>query len=413
MPVTFNSPGQVVRPGLLYSTVLEESRQFQASPLVGNSNGPQLADLGWAAGFALFIAAAVAGAPAKAATQFVASPQQTDSAYVQFSPAAQHSGIIPQYIVRPPDDPTQLAALLTPAASSQLPTSIRQFVAAQFDQSQPPASLRAPYTVGGPTIRQTLAQPPPDTTQGQPWLMRPFGSLSATVRQLVTLPQGDPSQPTALTFQPLVGGQGVRQLFAYSGDPVPTPAAWVSPSAQQRPASRTSPFTSAAPQVTDTAQGWVFPTIHFTSLPTGQLGSFFTTQQQLLDINSSQIWEAIQIYPVPPSPPVVYTKAWGGRMILPGKKVGETIFESANFLSNLGVTETINSALVTASVYRGNDPTPSAIISGPASISGPIVQQLVTGGVLGTTYELLFAANTSLGQTIEIAAYLTIIPDLA
>lgn len=87
--------------------------------------------------------------------------------------------------------------------------------------------------------------------------------------------------------------------------------------------------------------------------------------------------------------------------------------ESANFISSLQVAETITTASVSASVYSGNDPTPSAILSGSPTISGTTISQLVTGGVLGTIYELLYTANTSLAQSIQISAYLAVIPDLA
>jgi hypothetical protein len=52
------------------------------------------------------------------------------------------------------------------------------------------------------------------------------------------------------------------------------------------------------------------------------------------------------------------------------------------------------------------------MIVGAANIQGTVVSQLVTGGVLGTIYEILAAASTSLGQTIELSAYLAVIPDL-
>jgi hypothetical protein len=100
------------------------------------------------------------------------------------------------------------------------------------------------------------------------------------------------------------------------------------------------------------------------------------------------------------------------RVIFPGKRAGETIFLLFDYTSQLAVGETISSAVVTASVYSGIDASPSSIISGSASISGPVVSQKITAGVLGVIYELLCAATTSTGEVIDLCGALAIIPDL-
>ena len=102
----------------------------------------------------------------------------------------------------------------------------------------------------------------------------------------------------------------------------------------------------------------------------------------------------------------------GGRVVLKSKKLGEVVGYPVDFISSLGVAETISSATVTASVYSGVDPNPQFIVLGAATITGTIVQQGITGGVLGTIYELLYAATTSLNQLIEISAFLAVVPDL-
>ena len=99
-------------------------------------------------------------------------------------------------------------------------------------------------------------------------------------------------------------------------------------------------------------------------------------------------------------------------MIIPSKKLGETVFVLVDFISQLGPGETIVSAFCTCSTYTGVDPNPSAVIDGAATVSGTVVSQLTTGGVLGTIYELLATANTSLGQVIELSGYLAVVPDL-
>ena len=99
-------------------------------------------------------------------------------------------------------------------------------------------------------------------------------------------------------------------------------------------------------------------------------------------------------------------------MVLKSKKVGETLGYPVDFSSSLGPTETITVAGVTASVYTGVDPNPGALIFGVATVSGNIVNQGITGGVIGTVYELLYTVQTSLHQVIEISAFLAVEPDL-
>ena len=99
------------------------------------------------------------------------------------------------------------------------------------------------------------------------------------------------------------------------------------------------------------------------------------------------------------------------RVSIKGKLLGETRFETFDFISQLAAAETISSASVTATVYSGVDASPSGIISGSAAISGTQVKQLLTGGVLGVTYNILCAAVTNTGETLDIGGYLTIVPD--
>jgi hypothetical protein len=102
----------------------------------------------------------------------------------------------------------------------------------------------------------------------------------------------------------------------------------------------------------------------------------------------------------------------GGRVVLKSKKVGETLGYPIDFISTLAASEVISTAVVTASVYSGVDPNPSFIVLGTPTIQGTVVQQGITGGVLGTIYELLYAVTTSLNQLIEISAFLAIVSDL-
>lgn len=111
---------------------------------------------------------------------------------------------------------------------------------------------------------------------------------------------------------------------------------------------------------------------------------------------------------LPPGTPAIY----GGRVTIPAKKLGETVIIPFDFISKLSVNETIISAVCFASVYTGIDPSPSSMIAGTATIQGTIINQLIAGGVLGTIYDLLCRITTSLGQVIELTAFLAVIPDL-
>lgn len=99
------------------------------------------------------------------------------------------------------------------------------------------------------------------------------------------------------------------------------------------------------------------------------------------------------------------------RITLGAKYLGETVIETFDFTSRLALGETISTASTTAIVYSGVDASPSAIISGTSTISGQTVTQKVTGGTLGVTYLLLCTISTSLGQTLELSAFLPIVPD--
>lgn len=97
------------------------------------------------------------------------------------------------------------------------------------------------------------------------------------------------------------------------------------------------------------------------------------------------------------------------RQVLPPKLQGETIqLTPFDFSSKMASGETISTQSVTATVYSGVDSSPSSIISGAATASGQTVLQKVTAGVTGTTYLLLCTITTSLSQTLQMAAYLTV-----
>jgi hypothetical protein len=95
--------------------------------------------------------------------------------------------------------------------------------------------------------------------------------------------------------------------------------------------------------------------------------------------------------------------------IFPTKLNSASIILSFDMISMLEVGETISGATVDAAVASGIDASPSAVISGSATITGQIVTQLVTGGVIGVTYILSCVITTSLGATKIMRGYLAVI----
>lgn len=115
-----------------------------------------------------------------------------------------------------------------------------------------------------------------------------------------------------------------------------------------------------------------------------------------------------------PTPPAAPTAVYVGRIITNPKRIGETALLQPpfDFISTLEAGETIVTAVVTASVYSGVDANPSAIISGTTQISGTKVKQSLTGGVVGTIYELACVITTSLSHVYKQTTYFAVKPDL-
>ena len=100
------------------------------------------------------------------------------------------------------------------------------------------------------------------------------------------------------------------------------------------------------------------------------------------------------------------------RIITQSKLSGETDTVVFDFASRLAAGETISTKTVTASVYSGTDASPSSIISGSATHSGLQVSQKITGGVVGVIYQLLCTITTSASETLQLTAFLAVVPDL-
>lgn len=100
------------------------------------------------------------------------------------------------------------------------------------------------------------------------------------------------------------------------------------------------------------------------------------------------------------------------QVVIPPKLLGEAVLQTFDFTSCMATPETISTKSVTCTVYQGTDASPSSVISGAATNSGQVVTQKLAGGTLGVMYELLCTITTSLGQTLQMSAYLVISPDL-
>jgi hypothetical protein len=103
---------------------------------------------------------------------------------------------------------------------------------------------------------------------------------------------------------------------------------------------------------------------------------------------------------------------WGGRVVLSPKKLGEDVLIPMDFISRLGVGETIIGASAAISVYSGTDPNVGTMLQGSPSVIQTVVEQFVSNGVIGVIYELLYTVNTSANQRLSLSGYFAVEPDL-
>jgi len=93
---------------------------------------------------------------------------------------------------------------------------------------------------------------------------------------------------------------------------------------------------------------------------------------------------------------------------LPNEKVPRTV----DFISKLPSGITIASAATTATVYSGNDSSPSSILSGSPTISGTKVTQVLQAGVSGCIYQIAFGIVGSDGNDYQLQGYFAVTPGL-
>lgn len=90
------------------------------------------------------------------------------------------------------------------------------------------------------------------------------------------------------------------------------------------------------------------------------------------------------------------------------KDPGETRTETFDFTLDLGI-ETIASAdAVTATVYRGTDATPSALLNGASTFVSPFVYQSVIGGLANVDYKIRSRVVTSSGRKLVLTGILPV-----
>lgn len=90
------------------------------------------------------------------------------------------------------------------------------------------------------------------------------------------------------------------------------------------------------------------------------------------------------------------------------KDPAETRTERFDFTLDLG-GETISTFdAVTATVVRGADPTPAALLNGAATQTGAYVYQSVIGGVADADYKLRSRVTTNTGRKLVLVGILPV-----
>ena len=96
-------------------------------------------------------------------------------------------------------------------------------------------------------------------------------------------------------------------------------------------------------------------------------------------------------------------------MILQPKTAAELVKRRFDFATE---TTPLTSPTVTVTVYAGTDASPSALLSGSASVDGSDVVQNFTGGTEGVIYKLVVTATDSAAVVRSRTAYLAVVPSL-
>lgn len=98
------------------------------------------------------------------------------------------------------------------------------------------------------------------------------------------------------------------------------------------------------------------------------------------------------------------------KMALSTKQTDTTEWFTFDFTNMMIPGESLSSitSVVNTQVSGDTDETPSAMLSGSASISGKTVLQLVTGGLNECVYMMVVTVSTSASNTLVLTAYLPV-----
>lgn len=97
------------------------------------------------------------------------------------------------------------------------------------------------------------------------------------------------------------------------------------------------------------------------------------------------------------------------QLTFPAKGVGETQPYVVNFSDRLQFGEAINGAATTASVFSGTDPLPVNILSGSPTFTATTLTQVITGGVAGVIYTVVFTVTGTSSHNYTKTAQLSVI----
>ena len=100
-------------------------------------------------------------------------------------------------------------------------------------------------------------------------------------------------------------------------------------------------------------------------------------------------------------------------IILPNKGTTETLPFTVNFSDRFVYGEAINGIAVSISVVSGIDSSANLMISTPATYTANTITQVVSGGVAGVTYMLVYLCTGTASHNYVKQGYLTVVAPAA
>lgn len=106
---------------------------------------------------------------------------------------------------------------------------------------------------------------------------------------------------------------------------------------------------------------------------------------------------------------LVYVITQPARQVISTKRAVDTQQLVFDFISQMGVTETLVSAVNTISIYSGDDPGGSLAFIGSASTSGTRATQIISGGVSGCIYQITCRGLTQANRRTFLRSFLVVL----